>query len=79
MPEPLDINVDDAVNAADLEQSILESAIEGVSSATMDGVTVSDHSLRDRMLVADRQKRSDASAQPHRGILFSTFIPGGTG
>ena len=67
--------------AADIEQSLIDSATEGVRTVSVDGLTVSGHSLLEQ-IEADKYLKSQSStamAQPHRGLRFSKMIPPGGG
>lgn len=71
---------DEAV-AADIEQALIDSATEGVRTVSVDGLTVSGHSLQD-MIEAKKfldSQNTTAAAQPHRGLRFSKMIPPGGG
>lgn len=67
--------------AADIEQALIDSATEGVRTVSVDGLTVSGHSLADQ-IAADKYLKSQnetAAVQPHRGLRFSKMIPPGGG
>ena len=71
---------DEAV-AADIEQALINSATEGVRTVSVDGLTVSSHSLAELIEAKkflDSQSTTSA-AQPHRGLRFSRMIPPGGG
>lgn len=62
----------------DLEDAVLDSAVEGISSVTVDGLTVQQQRLKDRLDVLDRRNNTAASAQPHFGMRTTRLIsPGG--
>lgn len=61
----------------DLEKAILESAIAGVESTVVDGFSVREQSLKDRMAVADRKKNQAAAATNSFGMRSVRLISGG--
>jgi len=63
----------------DLErQALLDAAASGPQSASVDGQSVSAHSLADLMKWDDRQRQLDARKKGGHGFHLAKIIPPGT-
>jgi hypothetical protein len=74
-----DLNQDGATTDDDLEQAILESAIEGISSVTSDGVTVTQQKLEERQRVLDRRRNATSATLAHFGMRHTKLVSQGGG
>lgn len=69
----------DEATSDDLEQQLIEDAVEGVRSVTVDGLSVTKEPLKDRIEVADRAKRAQAAGANTMGLRFTRLVPPGGG
>jgi hypothetical protein len=66
MAEPIDLTPQIATNA------------QGPASASVDGQSVSQHSLQDQIDADKYLASKEASKRPRRGLRFTKIIPPGT-
>lgn len=78
MPDT-DVNEDGITDADDLEQAILASAVEGISSVSTDGLTVTEQSLDQRLKVLERQQNSTAASLDGFGMRHRQLRSGAGG
>lgn len=79
MSDPADVNTDGTVNADDLEQQVLEDAINGVQSFSDGTHTVGMMDLEKRLAIADRLRRDETASGNAWFGLRTTLLrsPGG--
>lgn len=63
----------------DLEQALLNDATEGIKSVSVDGMTVTSDSLKDRLEVLDRQNNSTAASADWFGMRHRQLRSGAGG
>jgi hypothetical protein len=60
--------------ADEIEEAVIADAVEGIQSATVDGMTVSMQDPMKRLDVVDRLRTSTASTQSHFGLRHTRLI-----
>ena len=67
-----------ATSADDLQQTILDNAVKP-ASASVDGISVTQHSLRDQLEVLRHARGATAADRNHLGLRFVKLTPPGAG
>jgi hypothetical protein len=70
--------IDDATTE-DLEQALLNDATEGIKSVSVDGLTVTSDSLRERQEVLDRNRNANAASTDWFGMRHRQLRSGAGG
>lgn len=62
-----------------VKAAIVEAAVSGFASVTVNGQTVQAKSLTELQRLLEVIQQDLASGQPHGGMRVTQFVPGGTG
>lgn len=62
---------------SEISEAIADAAADGTQSVTADGMTVSEHSLADRLKALEKLSQDQGASKPHRGLRFTKLIPPG--
>lgn len=72
MPDP-------SPTSEERRDAISRSVEEGVQSASVDGLSVNEKSLRERIEADKYLSGNEAAKKNHRGLIITKLVPPGTG
>lgn len=63
-----------APTPAEIREAIAKSAEEGIDSVTIDGATVREKPLKERLEALRELEADESSAKPHFGLRFTRLV-----